>query len=286
VNESRELRRGPGGSDVLRLPGVHRPSGSVRVDSPSFLGLATSGCRLWTPAPPSAHGGNSRSRRPGGSGSRRSLAWASFETGLSASLCCLRRQPGDQRLPHPAMSRGWIDLRGVDSTRSRPSRASHVGASRRHSVFDGSRVCGGGFEPPPRDLCSFTTSALLPQPRRPAPGACSTDESSSSRECVATPATSVPSLGLFPLRGAPSGPVPTPPRWPVRRSDGLPLLPSRRRSPRRPLRDRIAPIRSERGPDAVCSIRGLPFVAEGGLPEGFSRQRAGCHDFEGRGRIP
>jgi len=65
VNESRKLRRGPGGSDDLRLPGFHRPSGSVRVDSPSFLGLATSGCRLWTPDHPSARGENSRSRRPG-----------------------------------------------------------------------------------------------------------------------------------------------------------------------------------------------------------------------------
>jgi hypothetical protein len=59
------FRRGPGGSGASRLPGLHRPSGSVRVDSPSFLGLATSGCRLWTPDHPPARGENSRSRRPG-----------------------------------------------------------------------------------------------------------------------------------------------------------------------------------------------------------------------------
>lgn len=42
--------------------------------------------------------------------------------------------------PHPAMSRGWVDLRGVRSVRSLLSRATCVGASRRHSVFDGSRA--------------------------------------------------------------------------------------------------------------------------------------------------
>jgi hypothetical protein len=115
-----------------------------------------------------------------------------------------------------------------------------------------------GFEPPPRDLRSLTTSALLPQPRRPASGACSTDESSSSRKCVATPATSVPSLGLFPLRGAPSGPVPTPPRWPVRRSGSLPLLPSRRRSPRRPLPSGLLRSVANEGP--------APSVRSGGFP--------------------
>jgi len=115
-----------------------------------------------------------------------------------------------------------------------------------------------GFEPPPRDLRSLTTSALLPQSRRPAPGACSTDESSPSRECVATPATSVPSLGFVPPPRLSAGPVPTPPRWPVRRSCGLPLLPSRRRSPLRPLSSELLRSVANEGP--------TPSVRSGGFP--------------------
>ena len=65
----------------------------------------------------------------------------------------------------PAMSRGRVrPPLAVESRCSAPPLGGTFRRRRSTRQFDGSRARGGCFEHPPRDLRSFTTFALLPQP--------------------------------------------------------------------------------------------------------------------------
>jgi hypothetical protein len=167
----------------------------------------------------------------------------------------------------PSRVGGWLEAPRRPITRS-PSdlRPRFVRSLRFVRTRDGALGCpmdlGGGS-----GSSRSRSSPVVPSPsvtcalagHRPTSGSFSTDESSRIRRCVATSGFSVPSLGLFPLRGSPPGLA-----WALAR----------------PLSDRGLP-RSHPGAGFQCG----PFLSSRIAPRGRSRTLARLRLFDSGGRF-